>query len=258
MSTDSARLVTALRRCHDRVAAVAAGLDASGARGPSYDADWTMAQVFSHLGSQAEIFDLLLDAGLTGAEAPGRDAFPPIWDAWNGRSPEDQVTDSVAVNEKFVSRLEGLDDAQLDSFALDAFDRHLDAPMFLRMRLSEQAVHGWDLEVALDPSATVDPGAVELLMDGLPAFVARVGKPSAEPATVQVSTTDPARRFALVTDGVRLEPWSERAVDGVLELSAEELLRLAYGRLDPDHSGSARLDASELRLDDLRAVFPGI
>ena len=258
MATDSSRWVRALRRCQDRVAAVAAGLDATGARAPSYDSDWTMAQVFSHLGSQAEIFDLLLDAGLTGAEPPEPDAFPPIWDAWNGRSPEDQVTDSVALNDKLVSRLEGLDDAQLDSFALDAFGRHLDAPMFLRMRLSEHAVHAWDLEVALDPAATVDPAAVALLIDGLPEFVARVGKPSAEPATVRVSTTDPERSFALVTDGVRLEAWSERAAEGVLELSAEELLRLAYGRLDPDHSGSARLDASEVRLDDLRAVFPGI
>jgi uncharacterized protein (TIGR03083 family) len=258
MATDSSRWVTALRRSHDRVAALAAGLDAGGARAPTYDSDWTMAQVFSHLGSQAEIFDLLLDAGLTGSEAPGPDAFPPIWDAWNGRSPEDQVTDSVAINEKFVSRLEGLDEAQLDSFALDAFGRHLDAPMFLRMRLSEHAVHAWDLEVALDPSARVDPAAVELLIDGLPDFVARVGKPRTEPATVRVSTKDPERSFVLVTDGVRLEPWSERAVDAELELSAEELLRLTYGRLDPDHSGSARLDAAELRLDDLRAVFPGI
>jgi uncharacterized protein (TIGR03083 family) len=250
--------IVAVRNSHDRLAALVEPLVPGGVGAPSEATDWSIADVLSHLGSQADIFGLLLDAGLTGAEAPGSDAFPPIWDAWNRRSPEDQVTDSVAINDKFVSRLEGLDDARLDSFALDAFGMHLDAPMFLRMRLSEHAVHAWDLEVALDPSATVDPAAVVLLIDGLPAFVARVGKPSAEPATLRVSTTDPERGFALVTDGVRLEPWSERPVDGVLELSAEELLRLAYGRLDPDHSGSARLDASELRLDDLRAVFPGI
>jgi uncharacterized protein (TIGR03083 family) len=258
VSTDSSRWVSALRRSHDRVAAVAAALDAPGLRGPSYDSEWTMAQVFSHLGSQAEIFGLLLDAGLSGGDAPGQDAFPAIWDAWNARSPEDQAADSVALNEKFVSRLEGLDAALLDSFTLAAFGMQLDAPMFLGMRLSEHAVHAWDLAVALDPSATIDPVAVELLVDRLPDMAARVGKPTVEPRTLRVSTTDPERGFALVTDGVALEPWSERPADGTLELSAEELIRLVYGRLDPDHAASARLDAPGSSLDDLRVVFPGV
>jgi len=75
---------------------------------------------------------------------------------------------------------------------------------------------------------------------------------------VQVSTTDPERRYALVTDGVRLEPWSERDVAGVLQLSAEELVRLVYGRLDAAHAPTARLEAPALSLDDLRAIFPGV
>jgi hypothetical protein len=112
--------------------------------------------------------------------------------------------------------------------------------------------------VALDASATVAPDAVALLVDGVPDLVARVGKPRAEATTLRVSTTDPERTFALVTDGVRLEPWTERDVDGVLQISAEELLRLAYGRLDAAHTASAHLDASGITLDDLRAMFPGV
>jgi uncharacterized protein (TIGR03083 family) len=226
-------------------------------RAPSYASEWSIAQVLSHLGSQAEIFGLLLDAGLTGSDAPPQDAFPPIWEAWNARSPEAQAADSVAVNEAFVRRLESVDPARRDAFRLAAFGMDLDFTTFLRLRLAEHAVHCWDIDVALDDSATVVPEAVELLVDVLPDLVARAGKPTEASFVVQVSTTDPERRYALVTDGVRLEPWSERDVDGVFQLSAEELVRLVYGRLDAAHAATARLESAALSFDDLRAIFPG-
>lgn len=257
-SGDPARWVTALRRSQDRLATTVAGLDGAGLRARSYDAEWTIAQVLSHLGSQAEIFALLLDAGLTGTDGPGQDAFAPIWEAWNTRSPEDQAHDSIAANEAFVARLEGLDAATQQAFALAAFGMELDLAKFVRLRLAEHAVHCWDVTVALEPSSTVLPEAVELLLDGVPDLVARVGKPTAGAPPVRVETTDPERSYALVTDGVRLEPWTEREVAGVLRLSAEELLRLVYGRLDAGHARSARLDAAAISLDDVRALFPGV
>jgi uncharacterized protein (TIGR03083 family) len=258
VSTGPSRWVSAVRRSQDRLAALAGGLDAAGRRAPSYDTEWNIAQVFSHLGSQAEIFGLLLDAGLSGGDAPGPDSFPPIWDAWNARSPEDQVADSVAANEEFVARLESLDDTQWSSFELAAFGMQLDAVKFLRLRLPEHAIHTWDVAVTLDPSATVASDAVELIVDGLGDMVARVGRPRDEPATLEVSTTAPERSFALVTNGVALEPWSARDVAGSLQLSSEELLRLVYGRLDPGHARTVRLEASGITVDDLRAMFPGV
>jgi len=254
----AARLITALRRSQDHLAAVVAGLDAASLRCPSYSADWSIAQVLSHLGSQAEIFGLLLDAGLCGGDPPAQDAFPPIWDAWNARSPEDQAADSVSANEGFVRRLEALDAPELDALHLSAFGMELDAAGFLRLRLPELAIHSWDIDVVLDPSATIAHDAVELLIDGVPALAALVGKPTKRPTTLRVTTNEPERSFALVTDGVRLEPWSERTHDGVLEVSSEELLRLVYGRLDSAHAASVRLDSPKLTLDELRAVFPGV
>jgi uncharacterized protein (TIGR03083 family) len=152
--------------------------------GPSYDKEWSIAQVLSHLGSQAEIFAALLDAGITGEDPPGQESFPPIWDAWNARSPEAQATDSIAANARFVRRLEGFDAMQRSSFRLLAFGMDLDLAMFLRLRISEHAVHSWDVSVALDPSATVHHDAVEILLDGLPQLAARVGKPRGESLTV--------------------------------------------------------------------------
>lgn len=256
--TDSSRWLTALRLSFDQLAQSVTRLDGAGVRSPSYDSEWSIAQVLSHLGSQAEVFGLLLDAGLTGGDAPGPESFPPIWDDWNARDPDDQVRDSMVDNEQLLSRLESLDATQRDGFRLAAFGMDIDFPMYLRMRLSELALHTWDVMVVLDPAATVVPDAVELLVDGLPDMAARVGKAAERSLVLRVGATDPDRSFALVTDGVRLEPWSERDADGDLELTSEELLRLVYGRLDPAHTRSVELDADDLSLDDVRALFPGV
>ena len=259
MSNDAFGAVGVLRRSQDRLAQTVSRLDAAGIRAPSYSSEWSVAQVLSHLGSQAEVFGALMEAGLTGADPPGQESFPPIWDAWNARSPEEQVADSITDNEAFIERMEALDAAQRDSFRLAAFGMDIDFPMFLRMRVSEHAVHTWDVVVSVDPSATLAPDAVELLVEGLPQLVARVGKPIGSPFTLRVSTTDTEQRFVLVvSDDVRLEPWFERDVDGVLRLSSEELVRLVYGRLDPSHTPSATLEADAMSLDDVRAVFPGV
>src|ERR1700677_4105515 len=104
--TDAEPWISALRASHDRLSALVAGLDADGLRAQSYDTDWTIADVLSHLGSGAEIFLLSLEAGVGGGEPPTMAEFQPIWDTWNARSPQEQAELSVAVNEALVSRLE--------------------------------------------------------------------------------------------------------------------------------------------------------
>jgi uncharacterized protein (TIGR03083 family) len=257
MPNTPAPWVITLRRSHDRVVRRTADLDGAGLTQPSYDSEWTIADVLSHLGSQAEIFGLLVDAGLTGKDAPGADAFGSIWDVWNARSPEEQSAESAAANESLVRRLEVLEPGELEAFRLAAFGTELDAAGLLRMRLSEHAVHTWDIEVAFQPDVPVAPDAVDLLIDGLPELVARTGKPSARPVTLEVVTTQPDRRFVLVTDGVRLEPFADQTTDGSVHLPAEALVRLVYGRLDDDHLGSGELETAGIALDQLRELFPG-
>jgi uncharacterized protein (TIGR03083 family) len=255
---DPTQSLAVLRRSHDHLAAQVGGLDAAGLRRRSYCTEWSIAQVLAHLGSQAQIFGLMAEAGLTGGDAPGQDTFSPIWDAWNARSPEDQAADSIAVNEEFLRRLEALDTEQLDSFHLSTFGMELDAAMFLRMRISEHAVHAWDVAVVLDPAATVAADAVEILVDSLPDMAARVGKAADKSVTLRVETRAPERSFVLVTGGVRLEPGTGGSVHGTLQLPAEALVRLVYGRLDRAHAASVQLDAPQTSLDDLLAVFPGL
>jgi uncharacterized protein (TIGR03083 family) len=252
--TDAEPWVSALRASHDRLSAIVAGLDADGLRAQSYDKDWTIADVLSHLGSGAEIFLLSLDAGVTGAEPPSMADFQPIWDSWNARSPEEQAELSVAANEALVSRIESLTPAERAAFSITMFGRMtLDLAGFLGMRLSEHAVHTWDVAVVLDPDARITPEAVGLLAVRLPMMTGFMGKKQDEPSVVAVSTTDPAVTFTLDTGGVTLTPGSTGAAAS-LTLPAEAFVRLVYGRLDDDAEVTA---ANGVTVPELQAVFPG-
>ena len=106
--TDATPWVRAVRASHDRLAGIVAGLDGDALRAQSYDAEWSIADVLSHLGSGAEIFSLYVDAGVDGGEPPSPEDFKPVWDTWNARSPEDQAARSVEANEALVARIESL------------------------------------------------------------------------------------------------------------------------------------------------------
>ena len=250
--------VRAARASHDRLSGIVGTLDAAGLRRQSYDTEWSIAQVLSHLGSGAEIFLLNLEAGLTGGDPPAQEAFAAIWDVWNARSPEDQASRSIAVNEALVSRVESLGPGELAAFRVSMFGMNLDITGVLRMRLSEHAVHTWDVAVVLDPAARVSQDAVGLLIDGIPQMMAWMSKKAADPAVIAVTTTDPAREYTLDTGGVSLTPGlPASAAPGSLELPAEALLRLVYGRLDESAVASGEVRAAGVDLAGLRPVFPG-
>lgn len=261
---DTSSWIAAVRTSHDRFAALVAPLGEGEVTGRSYDTDWSIADVASHLGSQAEIFGMFLESGLTGAPAPGAEAFGPIWDRWNALRPVTQVADSVRANEAFVSRVEGLSDAEREAFSMSLFGSEQDLGGLLAVRLGEHALHVWDVAVALDPATTVAADAVALLIDTAPATAARAGKGVTEIGPVTVKTIDPSRRFRLtVGSEVVLAPLDDEVADDEVaadevaagvELPAEALLRLVSGRLDPAHTPAG---ADEEQLALLRPLFPG-
>ena len=248
--------IAALRRSSDRLAGLVNALDTEELGAQSYDTEWSVAGVLSHLGSGAEIFGLFLDAGLGGTEVPGREAFVPVWERWNALDPRGQADLFVEVDSVLVERFESLGPADRDRFHLDLFGNATDLTGLVRMRLSEHAVHSWDVAVVRDESARVDSAAVELLVDTLPTLVARAGKSDGHERTVRVETTSPARAFALVVgEGVELSPDAGTSAHPTLSLPSEALLRLVYGRLDPAHSQGVTSDG--VGLDELRPLFPG-
>jgi uncharacterized protein (TIGR03083 family) len=246
--------VRAVRASHDRLAGLVAGLDGDGLRAQSYDTEWTIADVLSHLGSGAEINAMYVEAGADGGEPPSRDAFPGIWDTWNARSPEEQAARSVEANEALVSRIESLALEQRAGFSVAMFGPvPMDLAGFLGIRLSEHAMHTWDVAVALDPAARVAPDAVELLIDTAPRMAGFIGKKASAPAAIAVTVTDPERAFTLDTGGVSVKPGGADATTASLTLPAEAFIRLLAGRLDD----ATDLKASGVTLDELKSVFPG-
>lgn len=257
MPTDPRALIGVLRNSHDRLEGLVRPLSPEHLRAQSYDTDWTIAQVLSHLGSGAEISTLTLAAALGGRGQLDQSGFPAIWDTWNNRTPEMQAADSLTWDAEHVSRLEQLTDEELDSIGLEFFGRQMDAAGLVRLRLSEHVIHVWDVAVSADPGATVAEDAILPVMEQVTQLFPFIAKPAGDSFRVRLRTTEPDGDYLLdVGESVTLSPWEDgSAADGEITLPAEALLRLFYGRLDPDHTPEHTAEGIEL--DRLRAVFPG-
>jgi uncharacterized protein (TIGR03083 family) len=252
--------ISALRHSHDRLRATAEPLGLAQLEQRSYASEWSIAQVLSHMGSQAEIFGLFLDAGLTGQDPPGSEQFVPIWDSWNAKDPQAQASDALRADEATVERFESLDAEQQARLHLKVFGRELGATGLAQMRVSEHTIHTWDVVVALDPAAAVAPDAVALLIDTLDQLAAWVGKPDGKQRRVRVSTTDPERQFTLETGEAVTLTLSDGEAGPELGLSelrlpAEAFVRLIYGRMDEAHTPS--VETAGVELGELRQIFPG-
>jgi uncharacterized protein (TIGR03083 family) len=256
-------VIDAIRASHTRLASALDGV-ADVASQPSYCADWSIGQVVSHLGSGAEIYVSILDAGANGRSAPETAQFQPIWDRWNALSPDEQTRRGVESDRALLDRIDALTEAERDSWRLDLFGAERDLEGFARLRLSEHVMHTWDVVVALQPSAVLDGEAASLILDQLGWVAGFVGRPADEPTTVRLIAGDLGRAFLLDigTESVTLTEKSSESedsdnpVDGRLALPAEAMVRLVFGRLDPDHTPA--FDASGVDLDFLRERFPGL
>ncbi len=257
--TSTADVLAVLRASHDRLSTAFAELGEDRATLQSYDDDWSVAQVASHLGSGAEIFLPYVAAGVKGEPAPGGEANQSVWDAWNAKSPTDQIRDSLEADASFLDAVDALSESERESWQLEVFGMQQDLASFLRMRLSEHTLHTWDVTVALDPSSTLAADAAGLVADNLGMVAGWAGKPSDEQASVEVRTTSPERAFHLDLgpSGVSLSPSLDDTSAAQLSLPTEAFVRLVYGRLDPDHTPSTT-SAQGVDLDLVRKVFPGL
>jgi uncharacterized protein (TIGR03083 family) len=259
MEQDPGAWIGALRRGHDRLAGFVAGASPEALGHPSMCSEWTVAQVLGHLGSGAAIGL----ATVTHAAVENQD----VWDRWNAMAPGDTASSFVDADERLVGWYEALSDDELATtrVKLAFLPEPIDVAASAGFRLSEVALHSWDVFAAFDRAETLDPGAAALLVDRLPMMVGFVGRFTpretrpAETATIAVTTSAPERHFELeLGDTLDLRP-ADRAAGadgGELALPAEALLRLAAGRLHPDRQNGATITGA-LTLDQLRTAFPG-
>lgn len=255
--------IGALRGSQQRLASLAGPLSPEQLRQPSYCSGWTVAQVLSHLGSQAEIGQASLAAVLAGGEPLSMDDFKRIWAVWDARDPDEQAAQSLAQDAAQVGRYERLSDDELAGIRAPLFGMEFDAVGLLWLRLGEHALHSWDIAVSLDPAATVAGDSVGLLLDRVSWIAGRAGKADGEPYQVIIETADPERSFLLdVGESVSLSevtPGEETAGGSAarIRMPAEALMRLVYGRLDAGHTPPVEILAGDIDLDRLRQTFPG-
>jgi len=242
-----------LRDSVEHLGAVASGIDSSNYTSPAYPSEWSIADTFSHLGSGAVIGERRFEDSL--AERESDPAFnSSVWDEWNAKDPLAQVRDALTSDAAFLATLEAASEEQRENFHFTMGPMAFDFDGLVGLRLSEHALHTWDVEVVLDSGATVPSNAANTILDGIQFVVTRTGKPTGEAKNVTVRTLEPVRDFMLVLGAASIdivETSHEGDVD--LEIPAEAFVRLIYGRLDEEHTpASVTGDVSILR-----TVFPG-
>lgn len=250
----SDRLI-ALSASVTRLRSIVEGFEPDQLRAQAYPAEWSVADVLSHVGSAGVIMLAHLDACLAGRDLPD-DFAQSVWDEWNGKDPDAKAADALAFDRAFLERVRSLDDSEQARVRVVMGPITFDFEGLLSARLNEHALHTWDVEVVVDPNATVPADAAGFVVDNLAMVVRYVGKPSGTEHDVTIRTIDPARDFVLTfgADSLALAPAEHRHAPD-LELPAEALCRLVYGRLDPDHAPPVRGAAV---LEELRRAFPGV
>ena len=244
-----------LRLSVERLHDVAAQLSDAELAAPSYCEEWDVAGVLSHLGSAAVIFRRRLADAQAGLPTPD-DFAPSVWDKWNAKPPRARADDALAADTALLSAFEALPepDRARTRVAMGPFT--LDFEEFVAARLNEHALHTWDIEVSFDEEARLSDESAAVVVDNLGALAHYTGRPKGQGRTVRVRSSDPRRdlRVDLADDGVVLSD-DPSAHPPDLELPAESLCRLVFGRLDPEHTPAIAGDAEALEL--LRRVFPG-
>ena len=258
MEGSAKEAIAALRRAHDETAQLAESLREDQLGGRSGSAEWTVAQVLSHLGSASEIGLATLRAG-----KGDPDSNAGIWRRWDAMTAAEQAAGFVSFEGRFVEALEALSDEELQSKTLDLgfLPAPVDVAFFVGMRLSEVALHRWDVDVAFDPAAVLLPYLVPFVLERLPMFAGYFAKPIGKTGVVAVETSDPPRSYLLELGdgGTALREGNEPSADvgASLRIPSEAFVRLTAGRLSPEHTPGAVEVLGAIDLADLRRVFPG-
>jgi uncharacterized protein (TIGR03083 family) len=262
MTTLADRTIAALRASHDELAALVPDLSDAQLGHTSGAAEWSVAQVLSHLGSGAEIGLAGLAATLEGDPIPGQEFNQGVWQRWNALGAREQADGFVEHNGRLVAAYEALTSEQRESVRVEY--SFLPEPLPLAavagMRLNESALHSWDARVALDPHAVVAAATADVLIEHLAGDLAFmlgfVGKADvlARPAVVAIQGS-PVR--IAIADRVALTTDAAAPATATLSGPREAVLRLLAGRLDDAYTPEGVDVTGDVTLDDLRKVFPG-
>ena len=250
------RTITALRAEHDTLAGLVRTLSAEQLALTSGAAEWTVAQVLSHLGSGAEIGYAPIARAV--GETVVAEENQAIWARWDSSAPQEQADGFLEHDGRWLELVEALTPEQRSSLTVDLGFLPEPVPLVtaLGMRLNEVANHSWDVRVALDPAAGVDDGSAAVVVDLLAGPVGFLLGWLAKPAELAdpVSVAIPGAGL-VIDDAVTVVDHLE-SPSATFHGPQEAFVRLVSGRLKAPYDTSVTVEGS-VTLDDLRRVFPG-
>jgi uncharacterized protein (TIGR03083 family) len=250
------RTITALRAEHDMLAGVARTLTDDQLAVIGGAAEWTVAQVLSHLGSGAEIgrASIARAAGETVAAEDNQ----TIWARWDSSAPRAQVEGFLDYNARWLETVEAFTPEQRTSLTVDLGFLPEPAPLLtaLSMRLNEVANHSWDVRVAFDPNAGVDADSAAVLVDLLAGPLGFMLGFLAKPAELAAPVSIALPGAGLVIDDAVTVVDHLEAPSATFNGPPEAFIRLVTGRLKTPYDKGITVEGT-ITLDDLRRVFPG-
>lgn len=232
------RVSSALRGVFNNVDAYLSRLDPAGWREQSYCKDWKVYQVVSHLGSGAEIMGRGLEAGLretTPLDDEGRRA---IWARFDALGPDGIYPAFLEANRYYFSVVDSVGQGGEQEYErlIPAFRGPVTPAQHMTLRLSEFAIHAWDIAVVRRPAARISQPAVDILVDNLADRVGRLAHKDVAAAlggkAIAITLVDPPRSFVLsFADGTAALGHGGNT-QASLAMAAESFIRLLTGRLD--------------------------
>jgi len=267
MTTLADRTIDMLRINHERIVALVTPLSDQDLDRASGSADWDVAQVLSHLGSQAEIGQAGLARTLSGLAALGPEFNESVWARWNAKTQRQKADDAIVASTDYLEAYEALDSptrATL-SFTYGFLPFPADLALVTGLRLNEVVMHAWDLRFAFDSAATIPSDEAALLLEQvmgplsfLTGFLGRTENLDGVAATVLVEASEPDVAFGLTLGETVTLTGAPEHPDAVATGTLDSVLRLLEGRLRPDGAdGTLTVIGDDVSVDLLRRVFPG-
>jgi uncharacterized protein (TIGR03083 family) len=214
---------------------------------PSACDQWQVADVVAHLAgmSLAERITRGLHSDLTppqGGPQTGtlnEDAFRE-WIAQSAIAARERLGDQLL--SLFIASNDQLDQvlSALRSQDWETFCQHPMGPepvrTFIDMRITELAIHGWDIRSRFDPQATLSTDSLPALCNAIPRAVRRAFRPDASrsiPVRYRFVVTEPGavrQDIVLSQEGSRCEPASDSKADVTFRCTAATYVLVMFGR----------------------------
>jgi uncharacterized protein (TIGR03083 family) len=218
----------------DRLGTYLGALDAAGWVEQSYSTDWLVYQAVSHIGSGSRIGRMRLESWVKGAAPASREVMQGVWGLFDSLQPDQMLAAYADAAKEYIDAEEATpDDAGLQEVEGFAGKR----PMYAYQlgRVWELALHSWDVYVARDWKARLDPEAVAVLGPRLHLVSMwldkdRAGALTAKPVVFKLSDSGIAYTLDPSADRPRLQQGDTAAAPLVLEGPDEEIIRFVGGR----------------------------